>query len=54
MSEATMRHPDAGIYDGEPSTCTRECPAVCDGDCGCEACLRAWMDAALDELIGTI
>lgn len=32
------------------SSITRECPAVCDGACGSEACTRAWLDNDLDEL----
>src|SRR5437867_1305892 len=52
IEEALMRHPDGGAYDGQPCTCTGQCPAVCDGKCGCEACLRAWFDSGLDQLIG--
>jgi hypothetical protein len=51
--EALLRYPDIGIYDCQRCMCTRECPAVCDGDCGCEACLRAWIDSGIDELIAT-
>jgi hypothetical protein len=48
--EALLRYPYSGEHDGQRCTCTRECPAVCDGDCGCEACLRAWLDNDLDCL----
>jgi hypothetical protein len=53
--EALLRYPETdGMHDGHRCVCTSECPAVCDGaKCQCEACLRAWMDAGLDELIGT-
>jgi hypothetical protein len=47
-----FRHLEGGAYDGQPCICTRECPAVCNGDCGCEACVRGWIDAGMDELIG--
>ena len=50
--ESAARHPRGGTYDGQPCTCTRQCPAVCDGACGCEACLRAWFDSQLDDLVG--
>lgn len=43
-TEALRRYPGTGTNDGEPCICTRECPAVCDGRCGCEACLYAWLD----------
>src|SRR5437879_4874218 len=52
--EALRRYPGTGQHDGHPCTCTRDCPAVCDGDqCGCQACLCAWIDAGLDKIIGT-
>jgi hypothetical protein len=50
-SESSSRH-QGGSYDGHPCTCTRKCPAACDGTCGCEACTRAWLDNNLDDLIG--
>jgi hypothetical protein len=50
--EASLRHPQGGTYDGHCCTCTRECPATCDGTNGCEARTRAWFDAGPDELIG--
>lgn len=51
--EALLRHPGTGgMYDGYRCTCTRTCPAACDGARGCEACTRAWFDAELDEIIG--
>ena len=48
-----IRYPGVGGHDGDPCTCTAKCPAACDGECGCEACERAWIDAGMDELIGT-
>jgi hypothetical protein len=50
--EAQLRYPECGTYDDQRCTCTRECPAGCDGKCGCEACLQAWLDNDLDELTG--
>ena len=51
--EALLRYPgSAGVYDGHRCVCTRECPAVCNGKCGCDACTGAWLDNDLDELIG--
>jgi hypothetical protein len=50
-AEALLRYPQRGHYDGQPCVCTRTCPAACDGKkCGCEACLRSWLDHNLDEL----
>jgi hypothetical protein len=51
--EAMMRYPGVGGQDGIACICTRECPAACDGECGCEACMRAWIDSGMDVLIGT-
>ena len=51
-NEALARFPSGGEYDGHLCICTDNCPVCCDGGCGCEACLRAWIDAGLDELIG--
>jgi hypothetical protein len=42
--EALLRHPDGGMHDGQRRVCSPNCPVVCDGDCGCEAWLRAWLD----------
>ena len=51
-AEALSRHAD-GDYDGQRCICAADCPMVCDGECGCEACTRAWIDAGLDTLIGS-
>ena len=51
-SEALLRYPDTGGYNGQPCMCTRECPAACDGKrCGCEACTRSSLDNGLDDLL---
>ena len=51
-SESLLRDPATGGYDGRSCTCTRECPAACDGKrCGCEACTRSWLANGLDLLL---
>jgi hypothetical protein len=50
--EALMRYPSIGAHDGHRCTCTNDCPAACDGTCGCRACEAAWIDADLDQVIG--
>jgi hypothetical protein len=52
--EPQLHHLDGGAYNDQPCTCTGKCLAACDGECGCEALLRAWIDAELDRLIATI
>jgi len=52
--ESRLRYPSAGGYDGQPCACSRDCPAACDGHCGCEACTRSWLDNGLDEKLGSM
>ena len=47
-----LRYPATGGYDGKPCICTRECPAICDGRCGWEACACSFIDNGLDEKLG--
>src|SRR5438067_13395142 len=51
MNEARLRFLDGGTHEGVACTCTRDCPSVCDGACGCEPCTRTWFDAGLDVII---
>ena len=53
-SEALLRYPATGSYDGKPCLCTRACPAICESRCGCEACARCIVDNGLDEKLGTM
>jgi hypothetical protein len=51
-TEAFLRFPQTGGYAGAPCLCSRTCPAICDGRCGCEACARSFVDNGLDEKLG--
>lgn len=33
-----------GYYEDHPCTCTKDCPSVCKGQCGCKACSACYSD----------
>ncbi len=39
------RHEIDGQYAGVPCTCKVDCPSVCKGECGCQACRDAYFDS---------